>query len=66
MISIDTHADCPRTTAAMRKGSDCKPDHFYTTADFSDSLERELNATIAAKNVEIAWLQEALRKAERE
>jgi len=43
-IAPDRFADCPRTTKAMRKGAECKANHLYTTADFSDELEREVNS----------------------
>lgn len=36
--------DCPQTNAALRLGHTCKPDHYYTTADHSDKLERQINA----------------------
>lgn len=53
----DKFADCPRTTAAMRQGLGCKPDHWYTTADFSDSLEREIATLKAERDATVAALE---------
>lgn len=52
--------DCPRTTAAMQHGYECKPNHYYTTADFSDSLEREIAKLTAERDSALARVAEAL------
>lgn len=52
-------SDCPLTTAEMRYGRECKPHHLYTTADFSDRLERQITRLLSERQA----LREALEAA---